>query len=497
MTTKEPVIKMKKIAKEFPGVRALSDINLEFYPGEVHALLGENGAGKSTLIKIISGIYQKDEGTMFYQGEECEFENARQALHHGISVIHQELSIIPDLTVAENVFLGREPKKKSGLLDKLRMNKETDEILKTMDLKISPADVVKHLSAAKRQMVEIARAVSQNAKVVIMDEPTSSLSDNEARALFCIIKKLKADNVAVIYISHRIKELFEISDKVSILRDGCYIGTLLITEVDEAGLISLMVGREVKTYIKREEKNLKETVLDLENVSRKRNFSKVSMTLKKGEIVGIAGLIGAGRTEVLRGVFGAEPFDSGTMKLYGKKVCISRPIDAIRRGIGLVPEDRRQQGLMLKKAVKYNITLPSIKENAKYGIVNISWENSSSKEYVKKLNIKTPSITTVSKNLSGGNQQKVVIAKWMLAGSDILLLDEPTRGIDVGAKLEIYNLMYEFTKNGGSILVVSSELVELLGICDRIYVMCEGYITGCLENKDLTEEQIMHLASKN
>lgn len=494
---RQPLIRLENICKEFPGVKALTGINLEFYQGEVHALLGENGAGKSTLIKIISGVYKKSSGTMYFEDRECDFEQARQALDCGISVIHQELSVIPDLTVAENIYLGREVKKKNGMLDKAVMKKRSQEILDMLDLKIKPTDVVKKLSAAQKQMVEIARAVSGNAKVVIMDEPTSSISEHEVESLFRIIRKLKSENVAVLYISHRLKELFEIGDQVSILRDGKYIKTVPLSAITEKELVSLMVGREIKTYIDRSGKSTGETVLELQEVSRRGAFSKINLKVLKGEIVGVAGLIGSGRTEVLRGIFGAEPFETGRMLVKGKVVQIKYPRQAIALGIGLIPEDRRLQGVMLKKSVSDNITLTSIRRNTRRGFVDFKWEKNSSSEYIGKLKIKTPGAGTIVKNLSGGNQQKIVIAKWFLEGSEILLMDEPTRGIDVGAKFEIYNLMNEFTRSGGSVLVVSSELPELLGICDRIYVMAEGRITGCLDNQDLTEETVMHLASVN
>jgi len=493
----EPIIQLQQISKQFPGVKALTDVSLKFYPGEVHVLLGENGAGKSTLIKIISGVYQRDGGEMYYQGKLCNFEHAKQALAQGISVIHQELSVIPDLTVAENVFLGREPKKKSGFLDQVKMRRDTQAILDLLELKIHPTDVVKHLSAAQKQMVEIAVAVSKNAKVVIMDEPTSSISEHEVEALFKIIRKMKSENVAIIYISHRLKELFEIGDKVSVLRDGCYIKTAFMKDVTERDLITLMVGREVSAYLDRADQKLGEPVLELDCVSRVPDFDKVTIIVNRSEIVGVAGLIGAGRTEVLRGIFGAEPFTSGKMRLFGKEVRIKSPQHAIQNGIGLVPEDRRGQGIMLQKSVRDNITLPSIKAHTRFGFADKRWEDESSKEYITRLTIKTPGNWSITKNLSGGNQQKIIIAKWMLAKTKLLLLDEPTRGIDVGAKFEIYSLMGQFTKEGGSILVVSSELPELLGICDRIYVMSEGKVTGCLTNEDLTEEAIMHLASVN
>lgn len=370
----KPIISMKNIEKEFPGVKALANVSIDFYPGEVHALLGENGAGKSTLIKIISGVYQKDRGEMTFEGEECRFSNARQALKAGISVIHQELSIVPDLTVGENIYLGREIRKYGKFLDKKEMNRHVGEILESLDMKIKPTDRMSALSTAQKQMVEIARAVSQNAKVVIMDEPTSSISDYEVEALFKVIHKLKKEKVAIIYISHRLKELFEIGDKVSILRDGHYMKTLYISETNEEELVSLMVGREIKTFLEREEIKERKEVLSLKKVSREKSYQDISLSVKEGEIVGIAGLIGAGRTEVLRGIFGMEPFEEGKMELYGETVRMNNPRQAIKAGIGLVPEDRRSQGLMLKKSVEDNITLPSLKENSKKGFIDFAWE---------------------------------------------------------------------------------------------------------------------------
>ena len=414
--------------KNCPGVKALTDISLDFFQGEVHALLGENGAGKSTLIKIISGVYQKDSGEMLFQGKECCFANAKQAIKSGISVIHQELSIVPDLTVGENIYLGREMKKHGPFLDKKTMNRQVAEILQSLDMKIKPTDRMSTLNTAQKQMVEIAKAVSQNAKVVIMDEPTSSLSDYEVEALFKVIAKLKKEQVAIVYISHRLKELFEIGDKVSILRDGHYVKTLDIKQTNEKELVSLMVGREIRSYLERTELSEKREVLSLNNVSREPDFRQISLTVNRGEIVGIAGLIGAGRTEVLRGIFGMEPFEQGEMRLYGQPVHMDNPRQAIKAGIGLVPEDRRNQGLMLDKSVKDNLTLPSIKRESKHGFVDKEWETANSREYVKVLSIKTPDITTEARNLSGGNQQKIVIAKWLLAGTKILLLDEPTQG---------------------------------------------------------------------
>ena len=497
MGENQPVISLKNVSKEFPGVKALTDITLDIMQGEVHVLIGENGAGKSTLIKIISGVYKKDGGEIYFLGKKCDFSNAKQALNAGISVIHQELSVIPDLSVAENIYLGRELKLKNGFLNKKKMNKDSQEILDQMDVKIKSTDIVKNLSSANKQMVEIAKAVSQNAKLIIMDEPTSSISEHEVESLFKIIRKLRQDGVAVIYISHRLSELFEIGDKVTVLRDGCFVKTAKMSEMTEKMLISLMVGREIRPFINRDEKTFENVILEVKNASRHAKFKNVSLKVMRGEVVGIAGLVGAGRTEVLRSIFGAEPLDSGDIIIDGIKTVIKNPRQAIEKGLGLVPEDRRNQGVMLSRSVKSNLTLPSVEKETRKGFVDKKWEAESSKRYIEKLSIKTPGAEFITKNLSGGNQQKVVIAKWLLMGVKILLLDEPTRGIDVGAKREIYQLIDDFTRDGKSVLMVSSELPELIGICDRIYVMCEGKMTGELSRNELTEEAIMELANIN
>lgn len=497
MGENQPVISLKNVSKEFPGVKALTDITMEIQQGEVHVLIGENGAGKSTLIKIISGVYKKDGGEIYFLGKKCDFSNAKQALKAGISVIHQELSVIPDLSVAENIYLGREIKLKSGFLNKRKMNKDAQKILDQMDVKIKSTDIVKNLSSANKQMVEIAKAVSQNAKLIIMDEPTSSISEHEVESLFHIIRRLRQDGVAVIYISHRLSELFEIGDNVTVLRDGCFVKTAMMSEMTEKILISLMVGREIRPFINRSKKIFEDVILEVKNASRHTKFANISLKVMRGEVVGIAGLVGAGRTEVLRSIFGAEPLESGDIMIDGKKTVIKSPRQAIEKGLGLVPEDRRNQGVMLGRSVKSNLTLPSVEKEAKRGFVDKKWEKESSTSYIEKLSIKTPGEEFITKNLSGGNQQKIVIAKWLLKGVRILLLDEPTRGIDVGAKREIYQLIDDFTSEGGSVLVVSSELPELIGICDRIYVMCEGKVTGELSRNELTEEAIMELANIN
>lgn len=496
-----PIISLSGINKSFPGVKALTNISIDFYSGEVHVLLGENGAGKSTLIKIIAGVYQADTGSMKFNGEEVNFKNTREALAKGISVIHQELSVIPDLTVAENIFLGREPKlKKTNLIDIKKMNAEAQKILDSIGIQISSSSVIRDLSNADKQMVEIARAVSQNSAVVIMDEPTSSISEKEVNSLFTVINKLKKNNVAVIYISHKLKEITAIGDRITILRDGNLVKTALLSEITEDDMITLMVGRQMtQFYYRADEDAVKdETVLKVEKLTRSGVFQDVSFELKKGEILGVAGLIGAGRTEVMRAVFGADKFDSGKCWAFGKEVHFTSPRQAIRAGIGLIPEDRRGQGLLLGKSVKENTSLACLYENSSHGAINQKWEADIAKEYIGLLHTKTPNENSLVQNLSGGNQQKVVIAKWLAAKSKILIMDEPTRGIDVNAKAEIYLLMKKFVENGGSIIMVSSEMPEIIGVSNRIMVMCEGRVSGVLDNqREIAEKDIMKLASMN
>ena len=492
---REALVELKHIHKEFPGVKVLEDISIAFYPGEVHVLLGENGAGKSTIIKIISGIYQPDKGEVLIEGAPGA-KNIREAQHRGITVIHQELSVIPDLKVYENVFLGRE-KKKSGFLDKGMMIAECKKILDGMDVAIDPTTPVYKLSNGEKQMVEIARAVSQNSKMVIMDEPTSSLSDHEVQSLFRVIRQLKKDNVAVIYISHRLKEILEMGDTLTVLRDGTKIATVPVSTVTEQKMVEMMVGREISQfYYKAEVPKKREVVLEVKEISSAHRFKNVSFQLYKGEVLGVAGLIGAGRTELMRAIFGADTYEHGDVLLYGESIKGKSPKEIIRRGIGLIPEDRRGQGLLLEKTVRENTSLASLKENSHNGFIDFLWEKQEAVSYIEKLRIKTPSDLAVTKNLSGGNQQKVVIAKWLLAKSKILIMDEPTRGIDVNAKAEIYELMKNFVEGGGSIILVSSELPEVLGCSNRIMVMREGYVTGFLDSAEATEENVMLFASK-
>lgn len=491
----KPLVKLEKISKSFPGVKALTDVSIDFFPGKVHILLGENGAGKSTIIKIISGVYQTDSGKLFVKGNEERFMNTKESLAKGISIIHQELSVIPDLTVAENIYLGREQKQAFGLIDKKRMNQEAKELLDSMGVKIDPRTVIRRLNNGDKQMIEIARAISQNSSMVIMDEPTSSLSDHEVKALFRVIKKLQANNVAIIYISHRLKEITEIGDDITILRDGNVISTVSLCEISEKEMVSLMVGREMTQFYYKSETALKEdVVLEVKNLTNQ-NFKDINFQLHRGEVLGVAGLIGAGRTEVMRVIFGADAYDSGEIYIGGKAVKIRSVSASIKYGIGLIPEDRRNQGLLLEKNVKQNTSLSSIYANSKKGFIDFKWEKVSAINYIRKMNTKTPSENTIVRNLSGGNQQKIVIAKWLLAESKILIMDEPTRGIDVNAKAEIYNLMKEFVENGGSIILVSSDLPEVLGVSDRILVFREGRLSGSLNAREATEQSIMKLAS--
>jgi len=489
-------IEIKNISKAFPGVQALNDVSLCFQPGEVHALIGENGAGKSTLIKIIGGVYKRDSGEVCIRGETCEFNDVIHAQKMGVSIIHQELSLIPDLPVMENLCMGREPLiGKTGLINKTAMRKLAREIMEPLGLKINPDTYVRDLSTADQQMVEIARAVSKNASLVIMDEPTSSLSSREVRTLFDTINLLKKNNVAVVYVSHILSEVLEIADRITVLRDGCFVRTLDKAEADEKLLVKLMVGREIKDFFSHKEKEIGEVVLEVKHLTRAPHFSDISFNLRKGEIVGISGLVGSGRTELIRTIFGADQCDSGEMILNEKKLCIKSPREAIQLGIGLVPEDRRLQGLLLELPVRQNISLPSLGRTAKSGFIDREWEKSSSKSYIEKLKIRTPSDAVPAKKLSGGNQQKIVLAKWLAAVSKILLLDEPTRGIDVNAKAELYALMNAYAKDGGSIIMVSSDLPEILGVSDRIVVFREGRLTGILDRSEATEEKIMMLAN--
>ncbi|GAB6007396.1 sugar ABC transporter ATP-binding protein [Geobacillus vulcani] len=493
------LLKMEGIYKSFPGVQALSNAQFELRAGEVHALVGENGAGKSTLMKILTGIYQRDEGRIIYNGEEVEIPNPKKAQELGIGIIHQELNLIPDLTVAQNIFIGREPRKAVRLfVNENEINYKTKQLLDQLNLDLDSKETVSNLTVAKQQMVEIAKALSFNARVLIMDEPTAALTESEIEALFKIINQLRKKGVGIVYISHRMEELKRITDRITVMRDGCYIGTVETKDVSIDEIISMMVGREVYISAKPGMGTVgTERVLEVKNLGRKGVFENVSFYLRKGEILGFAGLMGAGRTEVARAIFGADPIDTGEIYVKGKKVEIKSPADAVRYGIGYLSEDRKRFGLMLEMDVKTNIAIASFKKFLR----SLGWVDDGkiadvSTKMVESLKVKTPNIDQQVKFLSGGNQQKVVISKWLTRDCDILIFDEPTRGIDIGAKGEIYKLLNDLAAQGKSIIMISSELPEILRMSHRIIVMCEGRITGELSNENVTQEMIMSYATK-
>lgn len=495
----EPLLKMEHISKSFPGVKALSDVQVDLRHGEVLALVGENGAGKSTLMKILTGIYQKDEGKITLEGSEINVTSPKQAQELGISIIHQELNLMKDLTVAENIFIGREPKGTFNLLvDDKKLNNQAKELFEKLNIDLDPKTKVQNLTVAKQQMVEIAKALSFNSKILIMDEPTTALTEIEIEALFEIINSLREKGVGIIYISHRMDELKRITDRITIMRDGTYIDTLITAETEMSKVIQLMVGRHV--YIE-SKPNIaageKETVLQMKNISTKALLKDISFELKKGEILGFAGLMGAGRTEVARVLFGADPAATGTINLHGNEVKINSPAAAVKHGIGYLSEDRKQFGLLVSMDVKSNIALSTIKDyQSKVLFVSDSKIKKIAAKYVDQLKIKTPSVDQQIRLLSGGNQQKVVIAKWLQRDCDILIFDEPTRGIDVGAKGEIYKLLDELAASGKSIIMISSELPEILRMSHRIVVMAEGKITGVLSSEEATQEKIMEYATQ-
>jgi ribose transport system ATP-binding protein len=492
------ILSLKHITKSFPGVQALNDVSIEFRKGEVHALVGENGAGKSTLVKIISGVYIPDSGTIIYDGRKVEFQNPREALENGISIIHQELNIANDLSIAENIYLGEEPKRKKlgGLLDRKAMENAARSVLEQIGIKLDVKELAGNLTASEQQIIEIAKIITRNSKIVIMDEPTSSLSEAEIRTLFSLIEKLKKQGVTILYISHRLNEIFSICDRVTVLRDGCLIKTENVSESNDKELVSSMVGRTITSFYDKKHHERKKEMLRVEGLTIDGLFSDISFSAYEGEILGISGLVGSKRTDVLECIFGAKKADLGKIFINGKEVNFNSPLDANNANVGFVTEDRRRTGLMLEQSVMANIVLPSIHNHKnKIGFIDEFWEKKIAHEYIEKLSIKTPSALAYTRNLSGGNQQKVILAKWLTANSKILLLDEPTRGIDVNAKSEFYKIMNQFVSNGGCIVMVSSEMPEILGVADRIIVMREGKITGELSGDEATELKLIQLAS--
>lgn len=491
----ELLVQMEGIDKSFPGVHALDKCRFDLYKGEVHALVGENGAGKSTLMKVLTGIYQKDDGKILYKGKEIHIKSPKEAQQLGIGIIHQELNLMPHLTVAENIYIGREHM--NGIfLDSRRTNEEAQKLLESLHIHISPTTKMQDLSVAKQQMVEIAKALSFQSEVLIMDEPTAALTESEIEDLFQFIRNLKNKGVGIIYISHRMDELKKISDRTTVMRDGQYVGTVVTEDTGIDQIIQMMVGRVIY-----EEPKTDSTVpADAPVVLKVSNLNSglvkgVSFELKKGEILGFAGLMGAGRTETARLICGADPMASGEIQVNGKKVDIRTPSDAVNCGIGYLSEDRKRYGLAVGLSLTDNLVLASLENYTGFGLVNDRKVRKVANDYIGKINIKTPSSEQLVKNLSGGNQQKVVVAKWLIRDCNILIFDEPTRGIDVGAKSEIYKLMNELAHEGKSIIMISSEMPELLRMSDRIAVMCEGTLTGFLDIKDATQEKIMKLAT--
>ena len=490
------LLEMKNIVKSYPGVRALKGVNLTVNAGEVHALVGENGAGKSTLMKILAGAEGMDSGQILWNGEEIHLGGPLEAQNLGISMIYQEFNLVPEMSVAENIFLGREPvKSKSGLIDWAKMRSLSEQLLERLDAHIPVRAPVSSLSIAQQQMVEIAKALSHQAQLIAMDEPSATLTDHELVHLFKLIKDLSQTGIAIIYISHRLEEIFEICSRVTILRDGDWIITRPISEINREKIVHLMVGRELGQEFPKEIISPGKVRLRVDDVTSGNRVKHVSFQIRSGEIVGLAGLVGSGRTELARTILGLEPMNSGLIELNGVPVKIRSPRDAIRAGIALIPEDRKGQGLVMGQSVRENITLSSLQKFSRSGFILSKEEMKTVQKMVKELRIKTPSIDQQVQFLSGGNQQKVVLAKGLLTESQILIFDEPTRGIDVGAKQEIYTLMNSLAKNGLGILMISSELPEILGMSDRILVMHEGEIMGELSRSEATQEKVMALAT--
>ena len=496
-------LEMRGICKSFPGVKALDHAQLCLRPGTVHALMGENGAGKSTLMKCMFGIYKMDEGEIFFEGQKVEIGDPMEALKMGIAMVHQELQPIPARTVGENIFLGRYPMKKAlgfiPMVDHKKMYEDTAALLKKVRMDFDPKQMLGELSVSQMQSVEIAKAVSANCKVLILDEPTSSLTQNEVEALFRIVEDLKAEGVSIVYISHKMDEILRISDEVTIMRDGQYVGTWESKNLTTDFIITKMVGRELTNLYPKRENVPGEVVFEVEDFTsiNPKSFRHASFQLRKGEILGVGGLVGAQRTELMEGLFGIRSHASGTIKYNGKELKIDRPKDAIDQGIAMLTEDRRASGILGVLSIADNISVASLNQYLDYGFcLNSKKIENLVQENVAKMNIKTPSSKTQIQSLSGGNQQKVLIGRWLANNPDVLILDEPTRGIDVGAKYEIYCIIAELAKQGKIIIMISSEMAEIIGMSDRVMVMCDGRITGFIDGKDATQENIMELATQ-
>ncbi len=491
----EYVLQMKGVSKAFPGVKALDNVSLNIRPGEVHALMGENGAGKSTLMKILNGMYQPDEGEIIFDGEKVCITSPSEALKIGISMIYQELNPILDMTIAQNIFIGREPMQKNGFfIDDKKLYSDAKVLLEQFKMPLNPRWKMSKLSTAQKQMVEMIKAVSLNSKLIVMDEPTSSLTEEEVNTLFATIERLKKENVTIVYISHRMEEVFMICDTVSVLRDGQYIGTRPIGALDKNSLISMMVGRELKDIFPKTEVQIGETVLEVKGLSKKGVFSEISFKLQKGEILGFYGLVGAGRSEIMRAIFGLDSYGSGEIILEGKALKAKNTKQVIENGISMVTEDRKELGLVLCRSLKENISLASLDDCSEGPFVRRKLENERCEDMASKMRVKMSSLKQKAESLSGGNQQKIVLCKWLMKNPRILILDEPTRGIDVGAKAEIYQLMSTLASQGMAVIMISSELPEVIGMSDRILVVGEGKIKGEFAREDISQDDLLECA---
>jgi len=493
VTGSAPLLEMTGICKAFPGVHALQNVSLDVVPGEVHVLLGENGAGKSTLMKVLCGQYAADRGGISFAGHPVAPESPIEAERLGLVMIHQELNLIPGLTVAENIFLGHEPTR-GGFIRGDAMRRASADLLRRVQCDVDPDTPVAGLSVAEQQLVEIARALKEDARLLVMDEPTAALADTEIEALFEVIRSLCQDGVPVVYISHKMREIFAIGDRVTVMRDGHAVGTRMVAQTDQGELIRMMVGRTIDEQIAKREVEIGEPVLEVDSLSRDDVLAPLSLSVGAGEILGVAGLMGSGRTELARAIFGADPVDDGTVSVCGQTLPGNDPGASISAGLGFLTEDRKQQGLVLLMSVAENITLTSLDEISRHGVLDLAGERARAEELVEKLHIRAASLDQEAVNLSGGNQQKVVLARWLAAGCRVLLFDEPTRGIDVGAKAEIYELIGELVERGVAVVLISSEMPELLGLADRIAVMHEGSLQGILSRAEASQERIMELA---
>lgn len=493
--TEQEFVRMENINKEFPSVKALEDVSIKFNLGEIHAFVGENGAGKSTLIKILMGVYQKTSGEIYVEDKLVDIVDPVASRNMGLSAVYQDVTIASHLTVAENFFLGKIPTTRLGLVDWKTMYEVTQQALDSLNIKVDARDLVKDLPVAQQEMVVIAKKKFDKSKLYIFDEPTALLANEEVKELFNIIKQLKKEGAAIVYISHRLEEIFELCDVVTVLKDGRWVNTVPVSETTEEELVSMMVGRTIEDMYSIEHFDKGDVVLEVKNLTKENKFENISFDLHKGEILGFFGLVGSGRTEILRAVFGADSFDSGEVFVCGKKVKVNSPVDAIKYGIGFLPEDRKTQGLTMETSITENINLASYKDISTAGLINMRREVENANEFVKKLRVITPGIFQKVRNLSGGNQQKVVVGKWLCKNCSIFIFDEPTVGIDVGAKTEIYKLLQELLSEGNAIIMISSYLPEIMGIADRIVVIHEGNFAGTLNRGEYNDELMLRMAS--